>query len=357
MSSSFTKNPPSASLLTMCLFAVSACSPSDSNGPEIAVEGNKQPEQVQAECTVAKGRLAWFEKVLDGWRRVNESTLHIERPQTPIVVLFDEHCSFTFRSTTPVASFIKSGGFAFDVTFAGHIGEVRLPDGQTIPAQLTSFASPLADGTLSFVMAMPSIWKTSAKADDTEMLASAVFMHEFTHTQSGDFGKRIDALVTKGFPADANDDVIQTRFGTNANFAEAYRKELDLLFAAAAATDSSAAFTLARQALHSMQQRRANYFTGKESVYADAEDLFLTMEGSGQLAAYKWLVDPKGGGLSESEALKLARRDGRHWSQDEGIALFLVLERLDVRWGEEIFGAKPQTVIGLLTATLMNRPK
>ena len=73
-------------------------------------------------------------------------------------------------------------------------------------------------------------------------------------------------------------------------------------------------------------------------MYAPAEDLFLTIEGTGQYALYRWLTDPQGGGMAKPDALAFARRDGKRWSQDQGLALYLVLDRLWIDWPPATFG-------------------
>src|SRR5207247_8412404 len=123
-----------------------------------------------------------------------------------------------------------------------------------------------------------------------------------------------------------------------AGFTAAYERERDLLFAAYAADSMGEARRLAGEALEAMNGRRAQFYTGADAVYADAEDLFLTMEGTGQYAAYAWLSDPRGAALHADEALTFIRRGGRRWSQDEGLALFLVLQRLGVDWPAAAFG-------------------
>jgi hypothetical protein len=199
-------------------------------------------------------------------------------------------------------------------------------------------------GRLSLVMALPSIWRTSAKAADTTMLATAVFMHEFTHTQTSHIAG-IDGLIARGLPDDVNDDVVQTRFAGRDGFADAYMRERDLFFAAAVARDDREARRLAADAFQLLETRRGTFFTGADAVYADAEDLFLTLEGAGQFAVYQWLVDRRGGGLSAAEALAVTRRDGRQWSQDQGLALFLVLDRLADDAVPRLLGSPERTVL------------
>lgn len=309
------------------------------------------PQAIAAPCELTGDKLAWSDQALASWNRVNRAHLRIARPAQPVMVLFDESCSYTLRPVAgrKAAASITLAGEAFELSAAPHTGVIGLPDGDEVPATLTSFAAPLKDGGMSFVMALPSIWRASAKASDTTMLATAVFLHEFTHTQSGSMGRRVDALAKRGFPPDADDDVVQKRFADRPGFTVAYERERDLLFAAHAAKDVGEARGLAREALRAMTERRARFYTGADAVYADAEDLFLTMEGTGQYAAFAWLSDSRGAALRADEALTFIRRGGRRWSQDEGLALFLVLERLGVDWATEVFGPHEGTAIALLS--------
>jgi hypothetical protein len=190
-----------------------------------------------------------------------------------------------------------------------------------------------------FVMALPAVWRASARDPRGDTLATVVFMHEFTHTQGGEIAGRIDSLMRAGLPADADDDVIQTRFENRPGFRAAYERERDLLFRAATASSLAEARRLAIQAVEEMDRRRGTFFTGGDSVYAPTEDVFLTLEGMGQWAAYLWLTDSLGGGMGVGDALAFVRRGREHWSQDEGLAIALVLSRFQPGWA-------PRTVRG-----------
>ena len=65
-----------------------------------------------------------------------------------------------------------------------------------------------------------------------------------------------------------------------------------------------------------------------------------TMEGLGQFTMYAWMIDPKGGRVLPQTALTGVRRGKKSWSQDEGLALFLVLNNLAKaeKWANLMFG-------------------
>jgi len=305
----------------------------------------------RAACALPAADSAWTASALDGWKRASSRGLQAPAIRFPTLVLFDSLCSYTLlpsAQTEHDATFIGSGQ-RFALRSAPHSGTVRLPNGESQPASLVSFASRAPNGDMFFVMSLPSIWRASGRSDT---LATAVFMHEFTHTQSPALGARIDALIRRGLPEQVDDDVIQKRFDSLPEFRREYERERDLLFAAALAPTRDSAVRVARRALSAIDARRATFLRGANALYADAEDVFLTMEGTGQWAAYLWLTDPQGGAMTAESALPYIRRGGRRWSQDEGLALLLVLSRLAPDAPRETFAADAKTVLPLLRRAL-----
>jgi hypothetical protein len=286
---------------------------------------------------------------------VNESALHIGAISPPSIILFDARCVFNLSPHTTSSrrpESITVGPFHYDATATLHGDSIPIPGGDSIAPTLVSFAMPRPNGGMAFVMALPDIWAAQARASDTRLLATAVFMHEFTHTQSHALSAKVDSLTHQGLPTDADDDVIQTRFGKRAGFEAAYRHELDLLYAAVAAPDTAKVRALARQASESIDRRRAESFAGLDGVYARAEDIFLTLEGTGQYASYRWLINADGGHMQSTAAVTFLRRGGKRWSQDEGLALFLVLDRLRRDWASRIFSGRGTVLSELHAATV-----
>ena len=78
------------------------------------------------------------------------------------------------------------------------------------------------------------------------------------------------------------------------------------------------------------------------------DDLFLTMEGFGQWNAYAWLADPTGAGMTMDAAREKMRGKRRWWSQEEGLGLFLVVDRFVPNWAAEAFASNPKLGIDLL---------
>jgi hypothetical protein len=120
----------------------------------------------------------------------------------------------------------------------------------------------------------------------------------------------------------------------------------------AEAADRPAAVKLAREARELMKARQARWFVGKNAYQTEAEDVWLTMEGSAQWAAYRWAVDPLGGRVAKPAAFHSFGRRRGWWSQDEGFALFMALDRLAPGWRRHAFGDGAKTGLQMLDEAL-----
>ena len=103
-----------------------------------------------------------------------------------------------------------------------------------------------------------------------------------------------------------------------------------------------------------MKQRQSEYFKGQYFSLKEIDNFFLTMEGLGQYSMYLWLTHPKGGNINKKAAIEGVRRGGKWWSQDEGLALFLILGNLSSpqTWAKEMFGNKTENVVLLISKPL-----
>ena len=84
------------------------------------------------------------------------------------------------------------------------------------------------------------------------------------------------------------------------------------------------------------------------------DNVFLTMKGMGQYAMMSYYMSVDGENLSYGKALKATRHNKKWWSQEEGLALILVYERLQekIDWGK-LFAMKDGTIIELLENRLL----
>ena len=91
---------------------------------------------------------------------------------------------------------------------------------------------------------------------------------------------------------------------------------------------------------------------GEDVVFRARIDVWLTFEGSGQWAGYQWLVHPSGGNIDAELARRAAMRS-RWWSQNEGLAIALTLDRIGPEnWSDVAFGDGSQTLLEMLDVAL-----
>ena len=203
---------------------------------------------------------------------------------------------------------------------------------------------------------MPAVWRRVPRLKSEarlEILIRSVFVHEMSHTRHRNFFGRLDRIEKQHkFAERFGDDIVQDRFGKREGFRKAYEKEHDLLYRAASATDRGRKRVLAKKALDSIRDRHKRFFSGDDAHYEEIESIFLTMEGVANWAAYKAAMRE---GLSRADAIKLIRRGGRYWAQDEGLALFLVIDSLLPDWQEKTFVESAISVTDLLNEAVSRK--
>jgi hypothetical protein len=298
-----------------------------------------------SECVMGATDRAWLKGALDNWRRVEPELLRLPAQPLPTVAAIDGQCTYL----------LPQGGFA-GVQATRHSGIAILPDGAEAPIGPISFAS--GEGGY-FAMSLPSVWRAAGVTSKLglERLMEGVLLHEMMHIgQTALAAQTLDDAASAAGIADddLNDDIVQARFEGDAEYVAAWSRERDILFAAAAATDDAQARQLAAEALGLMRARRARWFRGDKASFTAMDDVFLTMEGMGQWLIYRYFLSPEGGGLAPANSLRAVRRNQRWWSQDEGLALILIIDRLLPNWQERAFRDPDWRAEQLLAAAIEN---
>jgi hypothetical protein len=330
-------------LMAVAAFVLAGCATAD------------EPQYAPA-CELSAEDRVWIDASLGAWRFTANEITGVAAVRPFDAVFFDDDCVLT---STNAFSPADSADVAWIAT--PHNGEITLPDGQTMPAGVTSFASAEA-GRAFFVMSAPSVWCAAGVSNDAlglEIMMTAVLLHEGSHVaQFGAYGPRI-AAITEASPLpddEISDDMVQNLFAEDAEFAASVGRETELLMQVTQTPDQAEARRLAHEARALMSARHARWFVGENAYLAEAEDTWLTLEGSGQWVAYQWLVHPAGGGAEADVAMASFARRGRWWSQREGVALAFALDRLaPFDWKQRAFGDGSQTFMQMLDAALSER--
>jgi hypothetical protein len=320
----------------------------------IAGRPSAQPAPSTA-CTFPDVEIAWIQRALDGWEQVSREFLLTDPNPLPWIVLYDAGCVWHLNPESNVAgarvveTALKFAGHAVPVRAASHRGTFALPSGAPGEVEMKASTSLYRNGRAAFfMMAMPSLWRTRDVSVPTRAeYLQGVFSHEMTHIRLlPSVNRRVREIArAHDLPSPMNDDVIQMTFQDVAGFASAFKRERDSFFRAAVTIEAPKRAGLVKRALALARERRARYFTGANAAYAEVESLFLMLEGVGQWSAYR-LSKARAG--NEIEAIRLMRDDRRYWSQDEGLALFLLIDALVPGWQSRIFTDAPASPYALL---------
>ena len=294
-------------------------------------------------CSMAAAT-PWITRWFEAWDLASREIMHLPDAPTPNMIFFDSTCVYTTAKMTvpgvkPVAGPALRGK-KLQWYAAAHHDSLTMPNGAHRAVALMSFADSDKKSGPYFVMAAPSYWEKRVGADP--FAYTGVFLHEFAHTRqihgmAAVIGP-IDKTWKDKYKEELDDDVVQRHFEQDSVYVAAYLAERDLLYRAASAGTIDESRGLAQQALDMMRSRHARWFTGDKAVFATLDDTFLSLEGSAQWTASAWLAHPKGGGIEGDKAAAKMRGKGRWWSQDEGLGLFLAVNRLWSDWPAPVFG-------------------
>lgn len=297
----------------------------------------------------------WF----SAWEMLSKETFNVHTIWPVDFVFFDDTYIYSTSSISVPGGALIPGPTLFKKNLTWrkqrHDGKIKLPDNKMVPIGLMSFASPINDTCSFFVMPLLSFWQNAnVKSDEIPLtlLVTGVFLHEFAHSQQmQNFGKKMTEYDNNHkFKFEFSDDIVQDYFETDSLYEKAFRSEVQIFYEAAAAANPQRVVELYKQGLNRCRSRQATYFINDETVFNGIDDFFLTMEGFGQYAMYTWLVHPDGGNITAAVSLKAVRRGGRSWSQEEGLAVFLILSKLasPEQWASLLVGKETISVFDLI---------
>lgn len=318
-------------------------------------------ERVQ---TGKETRLDWLENWFDAWELTSTEILGLPEQSPPIMFFYDKEYVYTTSSVSAPEGEPFDGPEYFSKKLPWrkepHNDTLTIPNGQKIPIQHMTFAAPSEseDAPAFFVMAAPSFWQDIGLEDEhvgLEKMLTGIFLHEFTHTtQIMEIGARILAFERDHtFDFKVNDDIIQNYFINDSLYVKLFEEETALFYRAAESDDREELIRLTKQGLKLLGDRQENHLRPVKDILVEMDNVFLSMEGLGQYVMVSWLAHPKGGKAPKDVAIQSARRNRKWWSQDEGLALALVYEKLsgDPDW-KAIIDEDPKELVLLIEAQL-----
>ena len=323
------------------LFVLAACSAAGTATPR---------------CQLRGVTLNWVEGSLASWDVVRERDLKLPDAPPPPLILFDRSCVYSFAAGGPGALRLRAGSDTLRGEGRAHGGAIALPNGLTLRVRAEAFSSLLPGDTATFlVMALEDVWRRDpehfGEFENWSAYLRRSFVHEMVHTrQLVAWAPMLRIAGGRVGLSDFDDDIVQRRFDTVPLFRDAVRNEIALLYAAASATRLTEQRDLARQAIRMMRNRRIAIYGGEDAPWARLEQLLLDMEGAAQWAALAHVTRVSRAGPDTRR--EIVRGSRQYWSQDQGLALYMVLASLVPDWPREMFSANPPSSLDLLDRAL-----
>lgn len=324
----------------------------------LSICGQNKADDQKRDLAFYNATNKWF----TAWKLVSKDIYKIHKIRPVEFVFFDNKYVYSTSSIT-----IKKGSNVKGTNLMNlklywkkklHNDSLTLPDKSVVPINLMSFAAEIPIGGKSFfVMPLPSFWKqagVTSKELGLENLITGVFIHEFSHSQQmQNFGKKMTVFEKQNnYGVEFSDDIVQNIFAKDTAYLKYYKKELEYFYSSIKYNGLEKNALI--EGLTLMKQRQNEYFKGKYENLKEIDNFFLTMEGLGQYSMFLWLKHPKGGNIKREIAIEGVRRGGKWWSQDEGFALFLNLDKLTLSkiWARDMFGDKTESVTDLIIKTM-----
>jgi hypothetical protein len=234
-----------------------------------------------------------------------------------------------------------------------------LPIGPGQPPRV--FAMPYDNGTKAFfVLALPSVMRAVAGGGgrNLEAILRGVAGHELVHTrQLPDVLRRINVLrQTQNVPTGIDDNFIQKTYSVDDEYKKVFSEEGTLFYRAVIEIDPATSRRLLLEALSLAGRRRARFFTGSSAVHAELDDIFLGLEGIGEWVRFQ-IKRQEAQATPWQQTLNEMMAEGDAWSQQQGLVLFLLIDRLVPSWQSRFFAPNFPSPIAVLRDALVAPPK
>jgi hypothetical protein len=302
-----------------------------------------------AQRTLDQATLVWMQAVLNNWEAVCRRDLRIPAEPLPWIIFYDENLAWHLQAEKRWLP--SHEGSPHSVRFMGetyplvrvahHGGRLWVPDREPVGIDVAKpqvVAMPYDEDRKSFFVApLPGLFHQLAGPDqarDLDELFLGITAHELTHTRHLAYAMpQITRLRGRyKLPASFDDNIIQREFDADDEYRHLYDAERKLLTRAILARDLDDSRQALAEALSVSQQRKERFFVGDKEGYSSLEDIFLAMEGMAMWVQYRTARERAPSGEDWLKTLMTLSERHQAWSQEQGLGLFLLLDRLVPGW-------------------------
>lgn len=293
--------------------------------------------------------ILWIQKVLDNWKYVCKRELNIGVIPLPWIIFYDSSSAWHLNpEETVLPRFertqhnVEFAGVSYQLIKISHQQSVWVPDRQPIP--LTSFltsAMPYAQNKkVFFVSPLPSLFHKLSTPDQAvylDFLFLGNNIHELTHTRQLPFVlPQLLEIHDSGNFKSLDDNTVENEFSENERYKKLYREESAHLWNAVFMAKEDSCIAEIEQAFKLTEIRKREFFTGDNEGLGQADEIFLSLEGSAMWAQYRAMLK-NAPNPNERELLSWLVQQAPAWSQERGLVLFLLIDRFSPDWKNQFF--------------------
>lgn len=315
--------------------------------------------------------LSWMQAVLDNWERICGHDLHTYLEPLPWIIFYDDVQAWHLMPekhrlpahTDLSASLTYAGRTIRLIRVAHREGKLWVPDRDPLDAtRPLAFTMPYDnDKKCFFIAPVPTLYRRLGRAEQSHDLDELFFgatAHELTHTRQMVYAAQQIAFLRARakLPASIDDNIIEREFAVNEDYKRLFDEEHKLLPSAVMASDLADCRQKVRQILASAQRRKASFFVGNKAGYSRLEDIFLTMEGIAMWVQYRTALERAPQGEDHLKTLLKMMEAADSWSQEEGLGLFLLLDRLMPNWQRRFLAPDLPSPFTVLREVINRRP-
>lgn len=332
----------------------------------IQAENNYQVSETSSEL---KPDTLWIQKVLANWTDVCRNELKLKKMSLPWMILYDSTSAWHLNADERMLPqhektrySLMFDGVRYPLIRVAHTKNVWVPDRE--PIAVSTFLTttiPYAQHKKAFFIApVPAFFRTLAPPEQAPFLDFLLLgntIHELTHTLQLPYVlPQLIKLDKVDKRPSLDDNTVENEFSKNAEYVKIYKQESKLLWDAVFTPDTDSCVAKIKEAFKLMEVRKRRFLTGDNQALGKADEIFLSLEGSAMWAQYRVMLR---NAPSPDERALLAWITERSpaWSQERGLALFLLIEKFAPNWKTDFFETELPEATQYLTDLLRKRKR
>lgn len=294
--------------------------------------------------------IIWIKTVLSNWDSVCRYTLHLTVDSLPWIIFYDSAYAWHLHPDEKLLPTHTKSSYRFqfaeknyDLYKVANAPYLWVPERKAINfSSLLASTMPYDNNKKTFFIApLPSLFHQLAASDQSlylDLLFLGTCCHELTHTLQLPFAlpQLIKVQERYKLPENIDDNTIENTFNKNDAYLKLFNAEKEHLWKAVSAESNDVCKSELLKALELKDER--NKLFARDSIgYKYLDDIFLSLEGSAMWVQYQVTLRHAPKKQSWQETLNWLLERTSSWSQEEGLGLFLLINRLIPNWESRFF--------------------